>query len=418
MDNASSYPPKRMGPRAIVRRWWIIPLAILATAAVGYGAASLQERTFTATSNVIVLSEPKGEGPGRAWDAGRLALTLATALPDDDRVLGRVAAAIDRPLDEVEDRLTAVNPSDTAVVRLRYRDEDRGVAVRGSRRAALSVVGPNPATRAVTPGSLELLQLARLPDDSGDSTAIITVFAAALGLGLGLILALALERADPRVDDETDCMALTGVPATALDDLRPPAAVAMLERWLGFFKRSSARIAILPVTRREAALAPEVARWLVETHRRAGEQVFTNGDGRRPAPDGPTASAAPRVPATPRPTIFRRSRPVPPEATPVISHGDKADRVELVPGGLPGSESAGEVEALHSDVVVLLIGRGTRSRDVARAVETFAQYGHRPDWILFVGSRRRLRKRIETSELAPGTAREAEAERASAGTPS
>jgi hypothetical protein len=376
----------------------VILLAIAVTAAAGYGAAELQQRSFAATSSVVVSSQISGrKGPGRAWEANRLAITLATALPEDDRLLARIGTAIDRPVEEVGDHLSAVNPPDTAVVRLRYRDDEPEVAEQAARTAALAVVGPSSVTPAAPPGSIELLQLARTPDQPGDSTTVIVAIAAALGLVLGLVLALAWERADPRIEDFIDCIALTGLPTTDLNELTPPAAVAMLERWLDLSERRSVRMAIVPATRRAAALAPPVAQWLVGMHRGAsGSDTFQNGGDPDPAEQATQEALASRSATTsisggrgerPRRPFRRRapSAPVsgPPEAA-------TSERIELVAGTQPGSGSAGEVEALRSDVISLLVTRGTRGRDVARAGETMTQYGHRPDWILFVQSPRRL----------------------------
>jgi hypothetical protein len=78
------------------------------------------------------------------------------------------------------------------------------------------------------------------------------------------------------------------------------------------------------------------------------------------------------------------------------------------------------VEALRSHVVMLLVRRGTRTRDLVGAVEKLRQFGHAPDWLLYVASPRRLRKRMgETSGEEPtATAPSREEERPAAPTPS
>ena len=88
---------KRFALRSLKRRWWVLPLAILATALAGYGAASLKKDTYTASSWVIATSDTGRQGPGQAFDASRLALSYASSLSEDDQLIAYVARAINRP---------------------------------------------------------------------------------------------------------------------------------------------------------------------------------------------------------------------------------------------------------------------------------------------------------------------------------
>ena len=94
METPSVAPPQRVGLRGLGRRWWLVLLAIAATAAAGYGAASLQTRYYRAESFVVVTSKPTKKDPGQAYDASRLALTYAASLPQDERLLKHIAANV------------------------------------------------------------------------------------------------------------------------------------------------------------------------------------------------------------------------------------------------------------------------------------------------------------------------------------
>lgn len=402
MDSYSTRTPGRSGLRALKRRWWVIPLAVIAAAAAGYGAASLQKRLYTAESLVVVSSRAAQGDPGRrydanpgqAFDAGRLALTYASALPEDDRLLRRIATAVGRPLDEVDERFSVTNDTETATLRFRYRDEDAVIAAVGSRTAADGVTSSPPATQAVRPGTLYLVHAADRPEDRSDALLLATALGAVLGLGLGAILVFAWDRADPRLDSRDDCHAVTGTPVTVLDTLSPSSVLALLERWYALGEERSVRVAILPAEPRLTRLAGDVARWLSDACDDAlGPVRAGNGDGSmRPLKQPP-----PTQQLVPVRSLFRRRQAR--AAGAGNSHADTRtmpvpERIALVAGNVPGSPSAGEAEALRSDLIVLLVARGHRSRQLAATAALLEEYGHPPDWVLFVQAPRAARRRI------------------------
>jgi capsular polysaccharide biosynthesis protein len=410
--------PGRPGLRAFRRRWWLIPLAVIAVAAAGYGAASLQKRLYTAESLIVVSSRATESdlgrrydyNPGQASDAARLALTYASALPEDDRLLRRIATAVGRPLDEVDGRFSVTNDTDTATLHFRYRDEDPDRAAIGSRTAADGVTSSPPATEAVRAGTLDLVHSAERPEDRSDALVLATVLGAVLGLGLGAILIVAWDRADPRLDSPDDIQDLTSAPVTVLDTLSPLAVLALLERWYALSPARVIRAAILPAEPGVAPLAQDVARWLSDVCDDALERVRDDGDGSMRAVKEPSTQQL--VPVR---SLFRRRRQ-PRTTVTVNSRPDRAttappERITLVAGNVPGSPSAGEAEALRSDLVVLLIPRGHRSRQLAATATLLEEYGHGPDWVLFVQSPRAARRRIaEKSPASVEPSREAEEE--------
>jgi hypothetical protein len=214
---------------------------------------------------------------------------------------------------------------------------------------------------------------AGVPERKSNSLVLGTTIGAVLGLGLGLVLLIAWERADPRLHRAEDCLELTDVPTTELDRITPAAGLTLLERWHELGRKPSVRVALVPLSADLKELTDAVARWL-------------GGSDRDPAPtagrfDGPRHFDEPA-----------------PESS-----------LALVSGDPPGGPAAGEMEALRSNVVVLLVNRRASARKLAEVVEMLDQFGHPLDWILFVSSTRAARQRFQAQDKGPAAA-EAEQE--------
>ena len=264
MERNLTETPKRFSLSSFARRWWLIPIAVAATALAGFGAAQLKENNYASSSWIVASSDDGSPGPGRGFDASRLALTYATSLAEDDQLINHIATAIGKSTDEVDDHFTVLNQPDTAALRLRYRDDDPAVAQAGSAPPQRVSWAPAVAS-SVTPGTLSQVQVADDPKKGTNLTVLGLILGAALGLGLALILMFAWERADPRVDDPHDAQALTGIPTTRLDDLTPSRASALLERWLALSGKSAPRVTIVPTSKMEP-LGGLTAGWLYGLH--------------------------------------------------------------------------------------------------------------------------------------------------------
>jgi hypothetical protein len=55
-------------------------------------------------------------------------------------------------------------------------------------------------------------------------------------------------------------------------------------------------------------------------------------------------------------------------------------------GGIPGSDRAGEGLAIHSDVSVLVVTKGTRIADLRRTLDVLEQYGVAPVWAVMASA--------------------------------
>ncbi len=359
--------PKRLSMRGIVRRGWLIPLVMVAVAAIAFGVNKIRSHEVTAKSVVLVTSEAGPDGPGFATEAAKLALSYAAAIPQDQAIVQRVATAIGRSNQYVRDRLGASNPTDTAILELRFRDKDPSAAAAASRAAAEAVTGNRPATQAIGAGSIQVVRLADRPKRASNGDALAIGIGLALGFGLGVVLLLAWERADRRIDDANDVLVRTGLPATTLESLTPQAVRGLIEHWSRLSKEHPAHVVIVPVSGKLASVAPELAGRL-------------------------------RALAVRRPKRFDSSRfaPSPYENGPP----------EIVATGPLGSDGSAEAEAARSDVRVLLASRGLRERQLDSASAQLHQFGAPADWLLLVRSRKRVENWLSRTPAPDGQPRE------------
>jgi capsular polysaccharide biosynthesis protein len=362
-----SLAPKRLSMRGLVRRGWVIPLVMVAVAAIAFGVNRIRSHEVTAKSVVLVTSEAGPDGPGFATEAAKLALSYAAAIPQDQAIVQRVATSIGRSDQYVRDHLGASNPTDTAILELRFRDKNPSAAAAASRAAAEAVTGNRPATQAIGAGSIQIVRLADRPKRPSNGDALAIGIGLALGFGLGVVLVLAWERADPRIDDANDVLVRTGLPATTLEPLTPQAVRGLIEHWSRLSKEQPAHVVIVPVTGKLAGVAGDLADRL---------QTF----------------------AVPRPKRFDGSRFAPPP----YENGAP----EMVATGPLGSDGSAEAEAARSGVRVLLASRGVRERRLDSASAQLHQFGAAADWLLLVRSRKRVEAWLARNPAPDGQTRE------------
>jgi tyrosine-protein kinase len=190
----------RTGLRAgwIRRRWWVPMLTVILATAIGGLVADSRPGSYTASMVFVVPSTPKG-GDISPDGAQRLASTYAALLLDDDLIAQAIGAAVQREPAEVKARLTAVNPVNTALVRVTYAGRTRGEVLTGIEALKTGMTGPRPASPGVRPRSVVPVQAARVTAPSSPLTSI--VLAAMFGLCAAIVIVVALERSDVRVDD-------------------------------------------------------------------------------------------------------------------------------------------------------------------------------------------------------------------------
>ena len=115
--------------------------------------------SYTATMVFVVPSVPGGIS---ADGAQRLASTYAGLLLEDDVIAQAVGRAVHREPGDVKRRLTAVNPVNTALVRVTYTGTTSAEALAGVKALQASLTGRKPVSRAVRPNSILTIQEARV----------------------------------------------------------------------------------------------------------------------------------------------------------------------------------------------------------------------------------------------------------------
>lgn len=227
----------RMIPSKVVavalRRGWVVVLAGTLAAAVGYGLSSAEDPSWKATAVLVVpAADPSSPSLGRPTEANRLAATYAVLLPRDVELLEATAGATGFPPESISPQLTVINLQGTSLVEVSVASESEARTRSILRSFVEASTGPEPASRLLVPGSLQIVRLgepvANLPR-SPTSSAIV---GAILGTALGLVIAIFWERADPRVDTPFDLETTMDVPTSSRAELTGLGAGVIWRRWV------------------------------------------------------------------------------------------------------------------------------------------------------------------------------------------
>jgi hypothetical protein len=138
---------------ALLRRGWIVLVCMITVAALAYGIAKVQSSTYSGVAVLAVSPSLGPTVPGGAQQAAQLAATYAQALPNDEQ-LRRVLVKRGGTSDGI---LTAFAPPGTSVVTVGYTAPKRWQAVKGGQAIVHALSGANPASSAVTTGSLQIV---------------------------------------------------------------------------------------------------------------------------------------------------------------------------------------------------------------------------------------------------------------------
>jgi capsular polysaccharide biosynthesis protein len=355
--------------RILVRRGGIVLLAVALVPLSAYLFASGSHHSYIAEAIVVVPSGAGPHDPGNAQEAETLAVTYAAVIPQDDRILNRIARRLRVQRSLVKRELTAVTDQTTSLIHLRFTDDRRNVAVAGARAAAEAVTARVRVTPGIAPRSIALV---RFPTTAAASSRPATTvpIGIVLGLVLGLTLLVAWERTDTRTDDVESLEAETGCPSMRLGDLSTGSIIALLQRWEALAERPAPRVALVAAAANAESAAVATAERLRDAARMERIAIAIEdrraGENRR---DGGGDNA--RKP----PHSNELGKPTP-------GQSGAADRTTLVVGGAPGSDAAGDAAVLDADFVVLVASPGTRASDIRNTVAVLEQFGVPPGWAL------------------------------------
>jgi hypothetical protein len=238
---------------------------------------------------------------------------------------------------------------------------------------------------------------------------------AALGFVLGVAIMSTWERfSDPRVADIGHSYGTTGIPTSLFDDITRGRGAALIDRWLALSSKPSTRVALIPTSPKLEPIAGHAVEWLSDLHAQRTKQLGRGGagiDGGEPGGQAQeTLPAARATSPAARPSWRSRWHPEAgsgapedaptssiealPAAAEVSSYPPIAESLVFVTTG-SDPESTPEAEAQRSDVVVLIVEADTRGKDLMESVWTLEHFGHRPEWILLVGSIRKSRRAMK-----------------------
>jgi capsular polysaccharide biosynthesis protein len=297
--------------------------------------------SHVAESVLLIPPTGGGGGPGNAGEASNLATSYADLIPADRAIAQSLAREVGRDPDLVEKNTAVTNDFNTTIVRLLFSDSDPAVALKGARYLAESVSGPSPVSAQIAPRSLTIVRLPSQVTSQAMGTRSVALLGAILGVILGVVLLLAWERSDPRIDDLETLAAEIDCPTTSLEHASDESTAALLDRWAALAGSEPAHVALLPVS---VNAEPAAAHTCGELNR-----VGSLNSRRTSASE----SSPPSL---------------------------QEAKIVLGLGGIPGSDSAGEGVAIHSDVSVLVVTKGTRIAELRRTLDVLDQYGVAPVW--------------------------------------
>jgi capsular polysaccharide biosynthesis protein len=318
---------RRKAPIWLLRRGWLLVLALVAGTAGGYLAAKSSPTSYSATATLVVQSGAGRAGPGSANDAQALATTYAALIPKDQAILQGVADTLHVSTATLSAHLSVSVEMGTSLLLVKYSAPVAAQAVSGSTLLARSVASDAPPTAAIASGSLVIVELPTGAVAGGALHKYGAPIGGLFGILLGIVLVLAAERADPRVDDTFTLGQAAGCPAASVpEDLSFPELARALSRTV-----VGTTLTVVPLSGPDGNPAMELARRLVPTL--------------------PATSTGPSV---------------------AVSPSFSSGAVELSRGSGP---------------TILVLRAGPRRRDVAAAAERLRLMGRGPVWAVLVGKR-------------------------------
>jgi len=318
-------------PRGLVRRSWLLVIALVAGSAGGWFAGTHATTSYGAQATLVVQSGAGKTGPGSANDALALATTYSALIPKDQSILSTASGTLKVAPSTIEKNLTVTVENGTSLLLLSYSAPTAQQAVTGATAVARAVASATPLSPAIAPGSVAIVSVPNSGSKEGMLHKYGIVLGGFIGLVVGLILVLAAERADPRIDDAVGMAGAARCRAAIVpSDLTFPE----LARVLADAGREKGRLTIVPLTIPDTASTMELAREL------------------RPCwpADGPAVAISPSF---------------------------SSGVVELTKGSGP---------------TVLIAHPGTRLRDVVSATERLRMMNRAPVWAVLAN--RRLRSRV------------------------
>jgi capsular polysaccharide biosynthesis protein len=281
---------RRRFPKGLVRRGWLLAIALVAGSAGGWFAGAHATATYGAQATLVVQSGAGKTGPGSANDALALATTYSALIPKDQSILSTAAGTLKIPESTIQRNITVTVQNGTSLLLLSYKAPTAAQAVAGADAVARAVTSTIPLSSAIAPGSVAIVSVPTLAGKQGMLHKYGIIIGGFIGLVVGLILVLAAERADPRIDDAVAMARAVGCRAAIVpSDL----SFAELARVLSDAGREKGGLTIVPLAIADTAPTMQLARelrpcWPVDGPAVAISPSFSSGVVELTKASGPT----------------------------------------------------------------------------------------------------------------------------------
>jgi capsular polysaccharide biosynthesis protein len=251
--------PARRLPRALIRRSWLVALALVAGTGGGWFAGRHAPTSYVAQATVVVRSGSGVNGPGNANDAMALATTYAALIPKDQSILSVAARTLGTSPSTISHGLSVSVENGTSIVVLDYWAPTARRALAGVRAVTGAVASTRPVSSAIGPGSVAVVNEPSTAHRQGTLHRYGAIIGGLLGVLVGVVLVVAAERADPRIDDPATLAHATGCRAATV-----PAGLshAELARVLAEVGRVSGQLTMVPLAIADTNRTMELARQL------------------------------------------------------------------------------------------------------------------------------------------------------------
>jgi len=338
---------------AMRRRGWVLLVAILVTTGCAYLVASKHGETYTAESTAVVSATPQSLlTPDQA---NVLANTYAILISKDAAILRAVANTLGTSVSDVQDRLSVLSSTGTALLTIHYQGTSAANSMAGAAAALRAIAGDNPVSPNIIPGSVGAVQTPTKASASKGVAVLVTI-GAIVGVALGLLLVVVWERVDPRIDRPEDLSQEVGSPTSPASAISESGANALYARWKALAERWPSKIALVPVTPDVQADIPKVAARF--------NHIQANG-----------AVAPWRIPTYDPADDEEHTPPHGIRIPPVIAcEVPSADLTTLQP-------------IMDCGLVVLVARRGTPRAALRELLDSLTEFGVSPKWAIFLGSR-------------------------------
>jgi capsular polysaccharide biosynthesis protein/MinD-like ATPase involved in chromosome partitioning or flagellar assembly len=222
--------------RLLRRHWALVLLLAVLGASVGGAMAWLKTPVYAAKTQLVVSSANPGKDATDAYQGSLLAQQYAqsyTKLLNNSTVARRLIAQLQLPysVDKLQDEISAVNPTETAIINVKVEDHSRQRA-----KAIAGAIGPlfadtvksvqvsppqpesgDPDTARTGDVTLSALDPAELvPGPVSPNKVLYVTLGGVLGLALGIGGAVLREMTNSRIRDEEDLPAVSGAPLVAV----------------------------------------------------------------------------------------------------------------------------------------------------------------------------------------------------------